>query len=184
MILDVAAARRAAGGRDPRRAGHLAELDAGLRQGRRGRLGHRRDHVPRRDRRAASTGCRRSSGTGDATTPDQDRRRVARRRRRAAPSRSLRARERTPATTPSWSAAATTRRSSPATSRAQACASACSSAAPHLGGGASTSEGPAPGFLMNHCSALDALLRPPGLPGLRPPRARACGTSSPRRTRG
>ena len=50
VILEVDQPRRTRAGRDPGRAGHLAELDAGVRQDRRRRLGHRRDHVPRRDR--------------------------------------------------------------------------------------------------------------------------------------
>ena len=50
------------------------------------------------------------------------------------------------------SAAAITPRSSRRTSRAPGCRCSCSSAAAHLGGGACGSEGPAPGFVMNHCS--------------------------------
>ena len=53
--------------------------------------------------------------------------------------------------TPSSSAAATTGRSSPATSLAPDYVCVLERT-PHFGGGACTSEGPAPGYLMNHCS--------------------------------
>ena len=55
--------------------------------------------------------------------------------------------------------------------------------APYLGGGANTSEGPAPGFLMNHCSHWTRFY---GHPAYRDfsCTTRGCGTCSPRATRG
>ena len=73
------AARRASARGDPRRPRDLPELDAGVRHDRRGGLGHRRDHVARRDRLARVPAAR-GRRYRQRHEPDQDRRPSARRR--------------------------------------------------------------------------------------------------------
>ena len=166
MILDVERLARSSR-RDPRRASHLAELDAGLRQDRRARsptsAGSCR--TPRSSRR--EYGLPAVVGTGGRDHAHQDRPPPAGRRRRRhghdpadAERRALRRRRR--------------RRRPPrddhraATSRGPGCRCSSSSAPPTSAAARTTSEGPAPGFLMNHCTHWTRFYGAPRLPRLRP----------------